>query len=152
MKLIIALIFALSIAACQSEENSSSNAEAASDSEVSVNNSPPTDKAQVRELGIDEFKRDIETREDIALIDVRTSREWDKGRIPGSLFMNINDSDFREKLTELDRDQPVYFYCASGVRSKQAMDIAVNMGFENVAHFKGGMNLWSRENYEVERD
>nr|MBS0036874.1 rhodanese-like domain-containing protein [Saprospiraceae bacterium] len=107
---------------------------------------------QTLELTIDEFKRDINTLDDVVLIDVRTPVEWENGRIPGSVFMNIYRDDFQSKLNSIPRDKKLYFYCASGLRSDQAMEMAKEMGFPYSAHFKGGMNLWNKKEYETVTD
>ncbi len=109
--------------------------------------------AETKELTIDEFRANINNGDaDVVLIDVRTPVEWDNGRIPNSEFMNFYDDDFRSKLAEISRDKKLYFYCASGLRSDKAMEVAKSLGFKYSAHFRGGMNMWSKKDYEIEKD
>ncbi len=104
-----------------------------------------------RELDTETFREEIQSN-DAVLIDVRTDREWDNGRISGSVQMNIHRHEFEEQLSAFPRDQKLYFYCASGRRTQDAMTIAERMGFHNVAHLSQGINSWQRKGFEVERD
>ncbi|MBU8907707.1 rhodanese-like domain-containing protein [Desertibacillus haloalkaliphilus] len=75
------------------------------------------------------------------LIDVREPREYDGGHILGA--RNIPMSQLRQRLNEIRTDQPVYLYCQSGARSKQAATILKKKrGCENLYHLKGGFKKW----------
>ncbi len=52
------------------------------------------------------------------LIDVRETREFDGGHILGA--RNIPMSQLKQRQNEIRKDQPVYLYCQSGARSRQA--------------------------------
>jgi rhodanese-related sulfurtransferase len=106
-----------------------------------------------RELSPEEFREEVVNNGgEVVLIDVRTDREWDIGRIPGSVQMNINQPGFEERLSEYPRDKEIYFYCASGRRTQDAMRIAERLGFQNVSHLKGGVNSWNRNEFELKTD
>jgi NADPH-dependent 2,4-dienoyl-CoA reductase/sulfur reductase-like enzyme/rhodanese-related sulfurtransferase len=51
----------------------------------------------------------------VTLLDVRTSREYALGHVPG--FINIPLNELRRRFGELDKDKPVYVHCHSGLRS-----------------------------------
>ena len=66
-----------------------------------------------------EFKELI-TKPESVIIDVRTPEEVSQGKIPSS--MNINYfGNFKTEVEKLDKTKPVYVYCASGGRSSKAM-------------------------------
>src|SRR5690554_1116965 len=56
----------------------------------------------------------------IQLIDVRTPKEFESGRIIGAKHHHIYDKDFREQVSYLDKNKPVYVYCKAGGRSHEA--------------------------------
>jgi NADPH-dependent 2,4-dienoyl-CoA reductase/sulfur reductase-like enzyme/rhodanese-related sulfurtransferase len=75
----------------------------------------------------------------VTVLDVRTEREVMGGKIDGSV--NIPLDDLRGKLSELNKDIPVYVHCHSGMRSYIAVRILAQNGFEayNIA---GGYRLY----------
>ncbi|MCL7749852.1 rhodanese-like domain-containing protein [Halalkalibacter alkaliphilus] len=76
------------------------------------------------------------------LIDVREPREFDGGHILGA--RNIPMSQLRQRMNEVRNDQPVYLYCQSGARSRQAAQlIKKKRGVEDISHLKGGFKKWS---------
>ncbi|MCK0472579.1 rhodanese-like domain-containing protein [Halalkalibacter sp. APA_J-10(15)] len=76
------------------------------------------------------------------LIDVREPREFDGGHILGA--RNIPMSQLRQRLNEIRKDQPVYLYCQSGSRCKQAAQtLKKKHGVESLYHLKGGFKKWS---------
>ncbi|KHF38070.1 rhodanese-like domain-containing protein [Halalkalibacter okhensis] len=76
------------------------------------------------------------------LIDVREPREYEGGHILGA--RNIPMSQLRQRMNEVRNDQPVYLYCQSGARSRQAAQlIKKKRGVEDISHLKGGFKKWS---------
>lgn len=76
------------------------------------------------------------------LIDVRETREFDGGHILGA--RNIPMSQLRQRQNEIRKDQPVYLYCQSGARSRQAAKVLKKKrGVENLSHLKGGFRKWT---------
>lgn len=73
------------------------------------------------------------------VVDARTEREFASGHLAGAIHADVLDSDFRERVVDLDRATPVYVYCASGHRSGRAASILEDMGFTTVVN-AGGFN------------
>lgn len=84
------------------------------------------------------------------VVDVRTSEEYAVGHVAGARNVNVLASDFRERVDDLDRDQPVYVYCASGHRSGRAAKVMEDMGFQRVVN-AGGFGGLQRAGAPVER-
>lgn len=63
------------------------------------------------------------------VIDVRTDSEWNDGHLEGAELIGIADSDFVDRLNQLDKNEDYYIYCRSGNRAGQAIDIMRDIGF-----------------------
>lgn len=81
----------------------------------------------------------------IQLIDVRTPKEFESGRIIGAKHHHIYDKDFREQVSYLDKNKPVYVYCKAGGRSHEAAEELKAMGFKKVYDLEGGISEWKGE-------
>lgn len=84
-----------------------------------------------------------EAREMVAngaqLVDVRSPQEFAMGAIPGSLNLPLQAIHSAEQ--HLDKSKPVILYCASGMRSGQALGVLAQMGFDAV-HNLGSINKY----------
>jgi len=74
------------------------------------------------------------------LLDVRTPEEYRQGHIPGSKNLPLHALEGAGALIE-DQDSPVYVYCQSGARSRQAAAILGRMGYQQVTNL-GGISAW----------
>lgn len=75
------------------------------------------------------------------LIDVRTPQEYREGHIPGSKNVPLQTIDQIASVAE-PGDIPLYVYCYSGARSRQAAGMLQNMGYTNVTNI-GGIAAYS---------
>ena len=67
-------------------------------------------------------------RDEVTLLDVRTVKEYTKGRISDD-FINIPLDTLRNNLDKLDKSKPVYVTCMAGLRSYIACRILMQNGF-----------------------
>lgn len=67
------------------------------------------------------------------LLDVRTEAEYREGHIPGSQNVPLQQL---EDFSSVE-DTPLYVYCRSGARSRQAATILRSMGYTNVNNIGG---------------
>lgn len=89
-----------------------------------------------------EFKAQI-SKSKVQLVDVRTAREYNSGCIKNALNIDFfNRSAFTAAFEKLDKQQPVYIYCQSGVRSRKASKKLAQIGFETIYDLKGGYGSW----------
>lgn len=80
----------------------------------------------------------------VTVVDVRREDEYAAGHIPGSILVpneGIRDTQ-PEELPDLDA--VLLIYCRTGVRSRQASDKLVEIGYQNVYDF-GGIADWPYE-------
>lgn len=80
----------------------------------------------------------------IALIDVRTPAEYQKGHIPDSKNIDFFGARFEVDISRLPKDEPVVLYCQSGRRSEAAAEMLAKEGFRKVITLKGGISGWSK--------
>jgi len=100
----------------------------------------------ITQLSAEEFKTEIETKKDIQIIDVRTAGEHKGGYIKNSVLMDFHGSNFKTNAMKLDKEKPVYIYCASGGRSMGAAKILHKEGYE-VYNLVGGFGAWRGKGY-----
>lgn len=75
----------------------------------------------------------LDANPDIIVIDVRTPDEIAQtGAIENSINIDFKSSDFKEKISALDKDKEYILFCKSGNRSGQASKIMAEMGFSNI--------------------
>ncbi len=75
------------------------------------------------------------------VLDVRTPGEYADGHLVGARNVNVGAADFRARVESLDRTTPVYLYCRSGNRSRQAAEIMREMGFTTLYNAGGYADL-----------
>ncbi len=83
--------------------------------------------------------------DDLVLIDVRESFEWDLGYIEGSLLIPLGE--VWQRLEELERGKELILICEEGIRSSTAASILLHRGFTRAANVPGGFGDWFRANY-----
>lgn len=77
------------------------------------------------------------------ILDVRTDDEFNSGKIPGALNIDIyKGQGFIYRVEELDKNKNYYVYCAAGGRSAQACGVMNQLGFEKTYNLLGGMSEW----------
>lgn len=81
----------------------------------------------------------------VQIIDVRTLGEYNSGYIKNALNIDVTAGGFDSKVGKLKKDQPVYIYCRSGARSRNAGRIMESLGFKEIYDLKGGILNWNGE-------
>lgn len=96
-----------------------------------------------RQPDINEGVKSFHNTEDAILLDVRTSQEYKSGHIPGSRNLPLVLLDNAAEIIE-NEYTPIFVYCQSGNRSRQAVARLVAMGYSNVKNI-GGIAAWIGE-------
>ncbi len=89
----------------------------------------------------EEFKALIDENNG-TLLDVRTKEEVADGKIENAINLDYYSVTFKDDISKLDKNKPVYVYCRSGGRSGGAKKIMTSMGFKTVYNLKGGYSHW----------
>jgi adenylyltransferase/sulfurtransferase len=80
---------------------------------------------------------------EITLLDVRTPVEVGICRLPGSLFVPLQE--LPNRMAELDPNHRLVVYCHHGIRSAQAVAFLRGRGFPRAMNLTGGIEAWARE-------
>jgi rhodanese-related sulfurtransferase len=85
----------------------------------------------------------------LKLVDVREPAEWNRGRIAGAVLVPLNNLlvSPREYLS----GDGVLFYCAQGIRSAVACEVAAAVGLSRIYNLEGGIQEWEAQGYPVDR-
>ncbi len=99
---------------------------------------------EVKEIQAKELKRWMDTQKtDFQLIDVREDFEREISTIGGEW---IPGDSIDSALERIPADKKVIFYCRSGIRSADIIDLLqAKYGFDNLYNLKGGINAWAEE-------
>jgi rhodanese-related sulfurtransferase len=123
IKLLLALVLILPFSSCQSQNKG--------------------DNLQLLEPK--EFLAKFKATKDAQLLDVRTPEEVAEGTLEGAQNINFYDADFKDKLSKLDKNKPVFVYCRSGGRSGKCAQMCKDMGFKEIYDMKGGWLNYSSQ-------
>lgn len=115
---------------------------------VSCKDKPVSDEIKV--ISVEEVREALNDGP-YQLIDVRTLEEFNEGHLSNAKNICVTDDDFNEKVAKLDRNEPVYLYCRSGVRSARAGEILREMGFTEIYDMDGGILKWEEEAFELKK-
>jgi molybdopterin/thiamine biosynthesis adenylyltransferase/rhodanese-related sulfurtransferase len=88
------------------------------------------------EISAKELKNKILAEENFQLIDVREKSEYDLRNIGGDL---IPLNTLTENLKKLNPEKEIIVHCASGARSKKAVQLLREKGFKKVFNLKNGL-------------
>lgn len=102
-------------------------------------------------LDIDTFSfRKMSEEDSCVILDVRTPEEFSSGFLRGAVNVNFYKPDFEDLLDEFDKRKKYLIYCRSGNRSRQAMFLMRDLGFEEVYNLSGGIIAWNEHKHPIE--
>jgi sulfur-carrier protein adenylyltransferase/sulfurtransferase len=90
----------------------------------------------INDIEFDELQSWIKNNKCFDLIDVRGNAEHEKFNIGGK---NIELENLVDHIDHLPTDKPLVLYCQRGVKSKIALKVLQENGFENLYNLKGGI-------------
>lgn len=89
----------------------------------------------------------------VLFVDVRSDKDWNAGRIPGAVHLELKHVLSEAKLAaEAAKDEKIVIYCngESCMRSSEASAEAVSWGFTSIQYFRDGFPAWKSAGYPVE--
>ncbi|MFM8243404.1 MAG: rhodanese-like domain-containing protein [Crocinitomicaceae bacterium] len=96
----------------------------------------------------EEFNK-FRVRSDAQVLDIRTFKEVQEGKIPNSINIDFFAKDFINQCeSKFDKKKPLLVYCAAGGRSSKAIKNLSKAGFKKVYDLEGGFDDWRLINLE----
>lgn len=106
--------------------------------------------ASVVKISVGELKAQLERKESLLLLDVRSPEEYaNDGHVAGSTLIPLPE--LERRLRELPTDRPIACICHSGNRSTTACDLLARHGFTQLRNVQGGMVAWAQAGYPIQR-
>ena len=96
----------------------------------------------MKSITVQELHRLLNNNKNISLVDVREKEERVMASIKGSIHVPMMA--IPHQLELFNKDEPIYLFCHSGVRSAQACLYLEQQGFDSV-NIIGGIQAWSTE-------
>src|SRR6218665_372960 len=104
------------------------------------------EKNQSTNLSATTFSEKIKELPNEVVLDVRTPEEYAKGHLIDSKNINWKDTNFADRVEQMDKSKPIFVYCLSGIRSAAAAKKMREMGFREVYELEGGIVKWRAAN------
>lgn len=105
---------------------------------------------EVRSISTAQLARELESGEDLVLIDVRSAKEFEVSHLRGARRVEPGSS--AAVLGDMDRERPIVTYCSVGYRSAQFAQTLLDAGFSDVRNLEGSIFRWANEGRPVYRD
>lgn len=98
----------------------------------------------VQDISVIELKRRKDENENLNILDVRETYEFDEFNLNGKL---IPLGELPGRLDEIEdwKSQEIIVHCRSGKRSATAQQFLMQSGFSNVRNLIGGVIDWQME-------
>lgn len=128
----------LVLASCQADNGSS--AKAAGGDSLKTPSADSSQEGAYHKIDAEEGKRMMDAG-GVIVVDVRTPSEYAEGHIPGAVNVPNEDIGSQQPDGLEDLDATLIVYCRTGVRSKQAADKLVELGYQSV-YDMGGIVDW----------
>ena len=105
---------------------------------------------KVPQIDASDVKNAIDSHKNFILLDVRTTGEYAKGKIAGSINLPLDQVAGKITQTIPDKDSTIYIYCLSGARSESVAQIMIKLGYTQVSNMTSGLMAWRAKGYKVE--
>nr|WP_327286580.1 molybdopterin-synthase adenylyltransferase MoeB [Rubrobacter aplysinae] len=99
----------------------------------------------IPEISVTELKDKLDNGENINVLDVRESHEYEVANLGESVTRLIPVGELPNHIDELDKNENFAVHCKTGARSARAVQLLQEAGFENVYNVTGGITAWSEE-------
>lgn len=110
----------------------------------------PSPAAAVKRIGVKDYDK-LRADTNNVILDVRSVAEFEKGRIPRAINIDINSKTFAERTAALDRNKTYLVNCAVGMRSAKACKKLEAMGFKHLYDLGPGFDGWKKAGRPIEK-
>jgi rhodanese-related sulfurtransferase len=88
---------------------------------------------------------DGDSSNDPQIVSLRSQEDYEKGHIPGAIWLDVKTMFGQDGLITIDPDRPVVFYCYTGQTASQVTS-AMNMLGYDASNMLFGMQAWTMDN------
>ncbi|CAF23666.1 MBL fold metallo-hydrolase [Candidatus Protochlamydia amoebophila] len=85
-------------------------------------------------------KRLHDPKENVFVLDVRTTSEWHSGHIADAYHVELNN--LYQYMHKIPQNRLIAVICRSGIRASTAISLLKKYGFNHVVNVRGGMQAW----------
>ncbi len=117
---------------------------------LAADEKPSAPTTVVKRIGVDEYDK-LRSNTNVVLLDVRSVAEFEKGRIPGAINMDVNSPRFPEMIGTLDKNKAYLVNCAVGMRSAKACKKLEGAGFKELYDLAPGFDGWKKAGKPVQK-
>jgi len=105
----------------------------------------PTEQPDaLEEITATELKNQLDRGQNLQIIDVRETFEYEIARIPGTKLIPLGQ--VVSRMNEIDPSRETVMHCKGGVRSAKAIAALKQAGYPGrLINLKGGITAWSDE-------
>ncbi|MBT8326848.1 MAG: rhodanese-like domain-containing protein [Bacteroidia bacterium] len=94
-----------------------------------------------------DIKSDSELKEQFDLkkgliVDLRNRERFDLHHLKNAINIDLMSEHFIELFTDISKDKKILLYCDDGNRSKIAIRVLQEMGYNNLFSLHNGINAW----------
>lgn len=104
---------------------------------------------KVPQVTADNVKKALDAKDKVIFLDVRTSGEYSRGKIEGSINIPLDKVVEKVESAIPDKQAKIFVYCLSGSRSVFAVDGMIKLGYKNVFNVSNGLLVWRAMNYPL---
>lgn len=103
-------------------------------------NVAPLENNRAPHISPAEFKKWLDEKRDITLLDTRNNYEFRFGTFAGAINLHLrNFGELPVAVSHLDKNKPVVMFCTGGIRCEKAALYMHNKGFSEVYQLDGGI-------------
>ncbi len=109
------------------------------------------ERPYVKEITIEQARERLAKNPQLALIDVREDREWEKDHAAEAIHLGkgIFERDLEKTIPNPERE--IILYCGGGYRSVLTASAAQKMGYRNVFSLIGGYKAMVSSNWPMKK-
>ncbi len=98
-------------------------------------------KAQLNNLDVQDFFKEIEEKDNYVIIDVRTNKEFEENHLKDAINISYFDEELWSKVCTLKQYEYFFIYCKTGRRSIRVCTLMKNGGFDTkkIFNLDGGI-------------
>lgn len=106
-------------------------------------------RPKVKEITIEQLRERLAQNPNAVLVDVREDTEWSNGHAAQAVHLGkgVLERDIEKAIPDPNRE--VIMYCGGGFRSVLTADVALRMGYRNVASLIGGYKALAQANWPM---